>query len=84
MNQDTKYLPLIPVATVIMSVYETCSEKIGAITNESLPLLLECLSDTQEEVREKWHAMSLHSKESQLISETLTFCCFPSQQYIAS
>jgi hypothetical protein len=64
-----------------MSIYETCSAKIGAITDESLPLLLECLSDTQEEVREKWHEMSFPSKN---ISTELTFCYFPSQQYAAS
>jgi hypothetical protein len=56
------YLRLIITTAVIMSVYETCTEKIGALSNESLPLLLQCLSDTQEEVREKWHVMSFHYK----------------------
>jgi hypothetical protein len=62
-----------------MSIYETCSEKIGAISSESLPLLLECLSDTQEEVSEKWHAMSFYSKIS-----TVHFLLLSLSKYTAS
>jgi hypothetical protein len=70
-----------------MSIYETCSETIGALTDESLPLLLECLSDTQQEVREKWHVMSCHVTLEKISTDIrnahFASAAFPSQQYTA-